>query len=58
MKGLSKRGVCTYFGSSPNIVGFGSLRTKTLYVCVLRHWRGGGGGGKRAEGGLDFQERV
>ena len=46
---------------SPNIVGFRSLRTKTLYVCVLRHWPLEGVG-KRAEvgggGGVDFQERV
>ena len=27
---------------SPNNVGFRSLRVKTLCVCLLRYWRGGG----------------
>ena len=37
---------------SPNKVGFRSLRAKTLCICVLRYWRGGGGGE------VDFQGRV
>ena len=37
-----------------NIVGFRSLRTKTLYMCVF--YAIGGGGGRK--GGVDFQERV
>ena len=32
---------------SPNIVGFRSLRTKTLCMCVFYNIGGGGGGGRR-----------
>ena len=41
---------------SPNIVGFRSLRTKTLCMCVLYAIGGGGGGGQKEEGRL--QEHV
>ena len=37
---------------SPNIVGFQSLRTKTLCIYVFYAI------GRGAEGGVDFQERV
>ena len=37
---------------SPNTVGFRSLRTKTLCMCVFYAIRGGGGGGGRRGGGL------
>ena len=30
---------------SPKNIGFWSLRAKTLCMCVLRYWRGLGGGG-------------
>ena len=29
---------------SPNNVGFRSLRAKTLCMCIVRYWRGEGGG--------------
>ena len=37
--------------SSPNNVGFRSLRAKTLCVCLSRYWRRWGGGGEWGEKG-------
>ena len=47
------RKIWTKLHKNPPIVGLLSLRTKTLCMCVLRHWRG-----RRAEGGWGRLSRA